>query len=68
MEKQRGMAFGFRKTATAVKKTPDRYIEYQYFNNSSQGYAYLDWRVGLVLLCSARLPEGGTLVPKHVAD
>ena len=24
MEKQRGMAFGFRKTATAVKKKPDR--------------------------------------------
>jgi hypothetical protein len=23
MEKQRGLAFGFRKTATAVKKTPD---------------------------------------------
>ena len=26
MEKQRGMAFGFRKTATAVKK-PDRQID-----------------------------------------
>jgi hypothetical protein len=26
MEKQRGMAFGFRKTATAVKKS-DRWIE-----------------------------------------
>jgi len=26
MEKQRGMAFGFRKTATAFKK-PDRYID-----------------------------------------
>jgi len=26
MEKQRGMAFGFRKTAAAVKKNPDRHI------------------------------------------
>jgi hypothetical protein len=26
MEKQRGMAFGFRKTATAVKKQIDRWI------------------------------------------
>jgi len=29
MEKQRGMAFGFRKTATAVKKTGQ--IDYYYY-------------------------------------
>ena len=27
---------------------------------------YLDWRVGLVFLCSSRLSEDGTPVPKHV--
>lgn len=26
---------------------------------------YLDWRGGLVFLCSGRIPEDGTPVPEH---
>jgi hypothetical protein len=37
MEKQRGMAFGFWKTATAVKK-PDRYIDISSFTSPHNKY------------------------------
>jgi len=38
MEKQRGMAFGFRKTATAVKK-PDRQIDFHSIASSNFSYS-----------------------------
>ena len=37
-----------------------------YFNDTSEGDQYLVWHVGLVFLCSSRLPEDGTPVQKHV--
>jgi len=36
------------------------------FYYSSEGDYYLDSDVGLTLLCSGRLPEDDTPVPKHV--
>ena len=42
-------------------------LEFLYFNSTSEGEQYLDWCVcGLVFVCSSRLPENGTPVPKHV--
>jgi hypothetical protein len=38
----------------------------KYFNHCSGGMQYLDYRVGIVFLCSRGLPEEGTLVPQHV--
>ena len=38
----------------------------KYFIHCSRGMQYLDYRVGIVFLCSRGLPEEGTLVPQHV--
>jgi hypothetical protein len=35
-------------------------------NYDSEGYHYVDLRVGLVLVSFSRLPVGGTAVPKQV--
>ena len=36
------------------------------YKSSKPAYDYLDWCLGLAYLCSRRLPEDGTFVPKHV--
>jgi hypothetical protein len=36
------------------------------FNDASEGDQHLYWHVGLVFLCSSRIPEDGTAVLKHV--
>ena len=33
---------------------------------TSEGDQYLVWRAELILFCSSRLPEDGSLVPKHI--
>jgi hypothetical protein len=35
-------------------------------SNETKRPKYVDWLVGLVLLCFTRLPEDGTEVTKHV--
>jgi hypothetical protein len=44
-----------------------RILTFEYYNNSSEGYQCLNWRVGLAFLGFIRLPEDGSSVPKHVA-
>jgi hypothetical protein len=36
------------------------------FNDNREGDLYLDWRAGLVSICSTRLSDVDTPVPKHV--
>ena len=42
------------------------FLEFCYFDVESEDDQYLDWRVGLVILCFGRLPVDGTEVPKFV--
>jgi hypothetical protein len=50
---------------TLVNFTYSRILTFQYFKDDSYGKLYLKWSVELVITFAHRLPEDGTLVPKH---
>ena len=41
-------------------------LEFCYFNADSEDDQYLDWSVGMVIVCFSRLHVDGTAVPKFV--